>query len=79
MKTGLRDLRYVLFDGGKRLIFATTFETDWDPYVEDALIGSASTTSSTGCSTDRGRDDQRVDTRGRRDRDTPQRARQLCD
>ena len=38
MMTGLRDLRFVLFDGGKRLIFATTFETDWDPYIEDALV-----------------------------------------
>jgi hypothetical protein len=38
MKTGLRDLRFVIFDGGKRLLFATTFETDWDPYIEDALI-----------------------------------------
>jgi hypothetical protein len=38
MKTGLRDTRHVIFDGGKRLLWATTFEQDWDPYIEDALI-----------------------------------------
>jgi hypothetical protein len=38
IKTGLRDSRHVLFDGGKRLIWMTTFENDWDPYVEDALV-----------------------------------------
>jgi hypothetical protein len=35
-KTGLRDSRHVLFaDGG--LLWATTFETDWDPYLDDAM------------------------------------------
>jgi len=38
IKTGLRDQRHVIFDGGKRLLWVTTFETDWDPYVEDAVI-----------------------------------------
>ena len=38
MKTGLRDERHVIFDGGKRLMWCTTFETDWDPYVEDAAL-----------------------------------------
>jgi hypothetical protein len=38
MKTGLRDTRHVIFDGGKRLLWATTFESDWDPYIEDALV-----------------------------------------
>jgi hypothetical protein len=38
IKTGLRDSRHVIFDGGKRLIWMTTFENDWDPYVEDALV-----------------------------------------
>ena len=38
MKTGLRDERHVIFDGGKRLMWCTTFETDWDPYVEDAAV-----------------------------------------
>ena len=37
-KTGLRDSRHVIFDNGQRLLWATTFETDWDPYVDDALI-----------------------------------------
>ena len=38
LKTGLRDERHVIFDGGKRLLWCTTFETDWDPYVEDAAV-----------------------------------------
>jgi hypothetical protein len=38
IKTGLRDSRHVIFDGGKRMIWMTTFENDWDPYVEDALV-----------------------------------------
>jgi hypothetical protein len=38
IETGLRDERHVIFDGGKRLAWLTTFETDWDPYVEDAII-----------------------------------------
>ena len=38
IETGLRDERHVIFDGGKRLAWFTTFETDWDPYVEDAIV-----------------------------------------
>ena len=38
VETGLRDERHVIFDGGKRLVWFTTFETDWDPYVEDAFM-----------------------------------------
>jgi hypothetical protein len=38
VQTGLRDERHVIFDGGKRLVWFTTFETDWDPYVEDAFM-----------------------------------------
>jgi hypothetical protein len=40
-KTGLRDMKHVLFDDDSRLMLITTFETDWDPYVNDAvtLIG----------------------------------------
>lgn len=37
-KSGLRDSRHVLFDDGKRLLWATTFETDWDPYIDDAVL-----------------------------------------
>ena len=37
-KTGLRDVRHVIFDGGKRMVWLTTFETDWDPYIEDAFV-----------------------------------------
>jgi hypothetical protein len=40
-KTGLRDMKHVIFDNGSRLLLITTFETDWDPYINDAvtLIG----------------------------------------
>lgn len=38
MKTGLRDTRHVIFDNGQRLLWTTTFETDWDPYMDDALL-----------------------------------------
>jgi hypothetical protein len=33
--TGLRDSRHVIFDNGTRLMWATTFESDWDPYFDD--------------------------------------------
>jgi hypothetical protein len=33
--TGLRDQRHVIFDNGQRLMWATTFENEWDPYFED--------------------------------------------
>jgi len=35
LHTGLRDQRHVIFDGGRQLMWATTFENDWDPYFED--------------------------------------------
>lgn len=38
MKTGLRETRFVVFDDGKRLEWCTTFELDWDPYFDDALL-----------------------------------------
>jgi hypothetical protein len=38
MKTGLRSSRHVVFDDGRRLMWLTTFEQDWDPYIEDAVI-----------------------------------------
>ncbi len=38
VQTGLRDERHAIFDDGKRLVWCTTFETDWDPYVEDAIV-----------------------------------------
>ncbi|MCG3207615.1 MAG: hypothetical protein FOGNACKC_01215 [Anaerolineae bacterium] len=37
-KIGLRDSRMVLFDNGTRMLWTTTFETDWDPYLDDALL-----------------------------------------
>ena len=37
-KTGLRDSRHVIFDNGTKLLWCTTFETDWDPYLDDAML-----------------------------------------
>ena len=36
--TGLRDARMVVFNDRKQLLFATTFETEWDPYIDDAVL-----------------------------------------
>jgi hypothetical protein len=36
-KTGLRDWKHVIFDNGTQLMLITTFETDWDPYIDDAV------------------------------------------
>src|SRR5919202_1762697 len=40
-RTGLRDMKHVIFDNSSRLLLITSFETDWDPYINDAvtLIG----------------------------------------
>jgi len=37
-KIGLREWRQALFDDGRRMMLSTAFETDWDPYVDDALV-----------------------------------------
>jgi hypothetical protein len=37
VSTGLRGTRMVIFDEGRRLMWETSFETDWDPYIEDAI------------------------------------------
>ena len=41
-KIGIVDIKHVIFDDDTRVIWNTTFDTDWDPYVDDAfaLIGS---------------------------------------
>jgi hypothetical protein len=36
-KTGLRNMRHVIFDNDTRLCWTTAFETDWDPYIDDSL------------------------------------------
>ena len=36
--TGLRDQRHVIFDNGTRMMWATTFENEWDPYFEDFIL-----------------------------------------
>jgi hypothetical protein len=37
-KAGLRDVRFVMFDNDRRVQLLTTFETDWEPYVDDAIM-----------------------------------------
>ena len=37
-KTGLRDARLVVTSDDKMLLFATTFETEWDHYIDDAIL-----------------------------------------
>jgi hypothetical protein len=37
LETGLRDWKHVIFDNGQRLMLVTSFDTDWDPYVDDAV------------------------------------------
>jgi hypothetical protein len=41
IRTGMRDTRHVIFDDGRRLLWCTTFENDWNDYVDEAvaLIG----------------------------------------
>ena len=36
--TGLRDQRHVIFDNEQRLMWATTFENEWDPYFDDFIL-----------------------------------------
>ena len=36
-KVGLRTQRHVIFDNGTRIMWCTAFDTDWDPYIEDAI------------------------------------------
>lgn len=36
-KTGLRNMRHVIFDNNTRLCWTTAFETEWDPYIDDSL------------------------------------------
>jgi hypothetical protein len=36
-KVGLRTQRHVIFDNGTRILWSTAFDTDWDPYIDDAV------------------------------------------
>ncbi len=38
---GVHDMRHVLFDNDTRLLWLTSFDTEWDPYIDDtfALLG----------------------------------------
>jgi hypothetical protein len=37
LQIGLRELRFVIFDNAQRLLFSVSFETDWDPYIDDGI------------------------------------------
>ena len=48
----LHEARFVLLDGGKRLVFASSFDGAWDTYIDDFArtdIGRASTTPGSTC------------------------------
>lgn len=36
-QVGIRDMRHVIFDNGRRFLLITAFETDWDAYIDDAI------------------------------------------
>jgi hypothetical protein len=37
IRTGMRDTRHVIFDGGRRLLWCTTFENDRNDYIDEAI------------------------------------------
>ncbi len=37
VKIGIVDMRHAVFDDGTRLLWITAFDTDWDPYIDDAV------------------------------------------
>lgn len=36
--TGLRDVRMVVFNNGQQYLFGTSFDTDWDAYIDDVFL-----------------------------------------
>lgn len=36
-QTGVHDIRLVLFDNDTRLVWMTSFDTEWDPYIDDTF------------------------------------------
>lgn len=36
-KIGIHELRLVLFDNDTRLLWFTSFDSDWDPYIDDTI------------------------------------------
>jgi hypothetical protein len=37
IRTGVHDATFTLFDNDRRFLFATSYDTDWDSYLEDAV------------------------------------------
>ena len=42
-QTGVHDIRHVLFDNDTRLLWLTSFDTEWDPYIDDTFAISGNT------------------------------------
>ena len=36
-QTGVHDIRLALFDNDTRLVWLTSFDTEWDPYIDDTF------------------------------------------
>ena len=43
MKTGLRDFSHVLFSGGRRPLWTTTFESEWRRYIGKPILKASTT------------------------------------
>jgi hypothetical protein len=37
LAVGVHNQTYTLFDDGTRMLFATDFDTEWDPYIDDSV------------------------------------------
>ncbi|MCV2487998.1 hypothetical protein OF117_01365 [Geodermatophilus sp. YIM 151500] len=37
VKIGIVDMRHAVFEDDTRLLWITSFDTDWDPYIDDAV------------------------------------------
>lgn len=37
VQIGVHDVRHVLFDNDTRLLWMTSFDTEWDPYIDDTF------------------------------------------
>jgi hypothetical protein len=43
MKTGLRDSRHARFSSGERLLWTTTFESEWHRYIGKPILKASTT------------------------------------
>ena len=40
VRIGLHELRHLLFDNDTRLLWMTSFDTEWDPYIDDTIVAA---------------------------------------